>query len=110
LNFFSRKGAKEQSCKDFLSAFAPWCLCVKYSCYCFLKLNLKYNKTNVSTSTTALAEITGPLLMANAYTNQTIVLVRTIKIIQILRSPTLFDCQDLYTCGKKVIEVKNDPK
>ncbi len=48
--------------------------------------------------------------MANPYTSHTRVLVTTIKIIQILRSPTLFDCQDLYTCGMKVMEVRKDPK
>ena len=78
--------------------------------YYFLNFILKYNSTKVSSSTMLFATITGPLLMANAYTSHTIALVITIAIIQLLRSPTLLDCHDLYTCGTKVMAVRKDPK
>lgn len=78
--------------------------------YFLPNLNLKYSSTSVSNSTTVLATITGPLLMAKAYTSHTMALVITIATIQPLRSPTLLVCHDLYTCGINVMAVRNDPK
>ena len=57
-----------------------------------------------------LANRTGPLLIKYPYVSHTRVLETTIKTIQVLRSPTLLDFHDLYTCGIKVIEVRNDPR
>jgi hypothetical protein len=57
-----------------------------------------------------LANSTGPLLIKYPYASHTRVLVTTINTIQVLRSPTLLDFHDLYTCGIKVIDVRNDPK
>ena len=57
-----------------------------------------------------LANITGPLLIAIPYINQTEALVITINTIHLLKSPTLLVCHALYTCGIKVIEVRKDPK
>ena len=57
-----------------------------------------------------LANSTGPKLFKYPYASHTKVLVITINTIQVLRSPTLLDFHDLYTCGIKVIDVRKDPK
>jgi hypothetical protein len=48
--------------------------------------------------------------MEKPYTSQTMVLKMTMETIHTLRSPTLLDFQDLYTCGIKVTEVRKEPK
>ena len=76
----------------------------------FLKVNLKQIKHPTSTVIMLLHKITGPMLLATPYTIQTRVLVKTIRIMVKLRSPTLFVFQALYTCGKKVMALKKLPK
>ena len=58
----------------------------------------------------ALQMITGQSVNANAYTNHTTVLVKTIKSIVRLRSPALLVCQVLYTCGINVMQLKKLPR
>jgi len=79
------------------------------SIFC-MKVILKYKSSSAMANTITFAAITGPAWVAKAYTNQTMVLVTTINIIQILKSPTLLVCQALYTWGIKVIADRNAPK
>ena len=53
--------------------------------------------------------ITGPLLILKPYHSQTSVLVITIRIMERLRSPTLFVRQECQTCGTNVTQVRKDP-
>lgn len=57
-----------------------------------------------------LAMMTGQSIRAKAYVSQTIVLVRTMKSMNRLRSPTLRSFQLLYTWGINVTLVRNAPK
>jgi len=63
----------------------------------------------VSTAIILLHTITGHNMRFTPYTNQTSVLVKTIKIMAMLKSPTLFDFHALITWGIKVILLRKAP-
>jgi hypothetical protein len=75
-----------------------------------LKESLKKIRRRLNAQITLLQTITGHRFKATPYTSQTIVLVKIINNMSMLRSLALLDFQVLYTCGINVTDERNEPK
>jgi hypothetical protein len=73
------------------------------------KLYLKYSNKSERKKIMALQIITGNAPLPMPYTSQTIVLRVIIKIMEVLRSPTLLVRQACTTCGTKVMLLRPLP-